>query len=453
MRLLRTTRWWSVRGDAMRQLGVVVWLGVLALLVLRLLASLNEVDSGITAGVGPDGSYVANVRVGSVAWFMGAEPGATYVAWPDGGGGQVITAERELGLDDAMPPRGWWAVGVAVVALVVSRGLRRWLPTLTSALLVGVTSFLAWELLGVAFMPLALLVVVVPTLVIGIGWLMGASGGRHRVVIAAATVAAITLEVGALATATRGTWRGIWAVASLTPAILAVGVAALTWVIVVRRAMATQGAGNESVAAAMVENTSAGRTALWSASERWRDDRAHWIHDAVLPQLATGIHDIESGHDAAGAASLHHLAEGLREGLEEDQLTVLRVGGLPAALENALAAARDEGFTCNLTVDAEGDAPPWPVLVGAWRVAQEAIGNARRHSGADRISVAATVRPDHLLLAVSDDGVGVTDEDLSRRRGHIGLQSMTDATQAVQASLEFMTRSPTGLSVRFEWGR
>jgi len=224
-------------------------------------------------------------------------------------------------------------------------------------------------------------------------------------------------------------------------------------VIVVRRAMATQGAGNESVAAAMVENTSAGRTALWSASERWRDDRAHWIHDAVLPQLATGIHDIESGHDAAGAASLHHLAEGLREGLEEDQLTVLRVGGLPAALENALAAARDEGFTCNLTVDAEGDAPPWPVLVGAWRVAQEAIGNARRHSGADRISVAATVRPDHLLLAVSDDGVGVTDEDLSRRRGHIGLQSMTDATQAVQASLEFMTRSPTGLSVRFEWGR
>ncbi len=251
-------------------------------------------------------------------------------------------------------------------------------------LLVGVTSFLAWELLGVAFMPLALLVVVVPTLVIGILWFMGASGRRHRVALAAATVAATVLEVSALATATRGTWRGIWAVTSLAPAIIAVGVAALTWVIVVRRATATQGAGNGSVAAAMVENTSAGRTALRSASERWRDDRAHWIHDAVLPQLATGYHDIESGHDGAGAASLHHLAEGLREGFEEDQLTVLRVGGLSAALEGAVAAARDEGFACDLTVDAEGDAPPWPVLVGAWRVAQEAIINARRHSGADR---------------------------------------------------------------------
>lgn len=451
-RLQATKRWWD-GVDTMRLLGVIAWLGALALFAFRLLGSAQAIDSGITTRVGPDGWSVADVRVGSVAWLLGVEPGDAYLPWPDGAGGQVTTPEGDLSLGDTVPPLEWWPVGAAIVGLAVARGFQSWLPTLTSVVLVGVASFLAWELLGVVVMPLALAVIVVPTLVLGIQGLMGSLARQARLALVVGLLAVVFVEVGALASATPGTWRGIWAAASLGPALAAVVVSVMLWAIAVRRAMATHGATPGSITVAMVANTAAGRTALWGASERSRDDRAHWIHDAVLPQLATGIRDIESGHEAAGAATLRQLAEGLREDLEEDQLTVLRVGGLPAAVADALDAAREDGFECDLSVDAEGAPPPWPVMVAVWRVAQEAIGNARRHSGGDRISVAARVRHDHVVLDVSDDGVGLVGADLSRRPGHLGMQSMTDTARAARASLRFVPRSPSGLMVRFEWQR
>ena len=216
----------SFEGRHVRYLGPIVWAAILTLLALRLLASLDGIDAGLT--VSPDRSYVSGVRVGSVAWTLGVEPGDGYVRSPMNGGGLILGSEPELGLADELPPREWWPIASVILLLVSAIVVRRWAPTLASVLVVAASALLAWELLGVVVMPLALAVVLVPTLVVGIRWIMGASGRRHRGALAAVTVAAIALEVGALATATKGTWRGIWAVASLAPVVVAVGVAALT---------------------------------------------------------------------------------------------------------------------------------------------------------------------------------------------------------------------------------
>jgi signal transduction histidine kinase len=429
----------------------MAWLAVIALLVVRLLASIQDVPSGATIRDGPDGLYVADVQVGSLAWFLGITPGHTYTPSADGGGGLVVGTERDVELPETLPPYPWWPLVAAMAALVVALVSHAAAPSLAVVAMVGATTLLLWELVGAIVMPLALAVVAVPTLVLGMRWLMVAPRGRPRVAFAAAILGAIALEAGALATATRDTWRAVWGGATVIPAVLAIAVAGIMWAIAVRRSLAGVDATSRSFANAMVATTTAGRVALWSASERSRDERARWVHDTVLPRLSTGIREIDSGHEATGSGVLSRLVDDLRAGLEQEQLTVLRAGGMGAALNDALEEARAEGFACDLSIDGTDARPPWPVVVAAWRVAQEAIANARQHSGGDRIAVTLVMGDDRLVLDVSDDGVGLDHEALARRRGHIGMQAMARAAEAVGAAVRFMPATPRGLTVRFGW--
>jgi signal transduction histidine kinase len=167
--------------------------------------------------------------------------------------------------------------------------------------------------------------------------------------------------------------------------------------------------------------------------------------------LSTAIREIDSGHKATGSRVLSRLVDDLRARLEQEQLTVLRAGGMGAALNDALEEARAEGFACDLSIDGTGARPPWPVVVAGWRVAQEAIANARQHSGGDRITVTLAMGDDRFVLDVSDDGVGLDHQALARRRGHIGIQAMAKAAEAVGAAVRFMPATPRGLTVRFGW--
>ncbi len=436
---------------AMPWLATVAWAVVIGLLALRLVASLHGAPSGATIREGPDGVYVAEVQVGSLAWFLRITPGDVYIPWPDGGGGQVVGPDWDVDIPETLPPLSWWPVLAAIAALVVALVGHAAVPSLAVVAMVGATTLLLWDLVGAIVMPLALAVVAVPTLVLGMRWLMGAPRGRRRVAFAAAIVGAIALEAGALATATRDTWRAVWGGATLIPAVLAIAVAGIMWAIAVRRSLAGVDATSRSFANAMVATTAAGRVALWSVSERSRDERARWVHDTVLPRLSTAIREIDSGHEATGSGVLARLVDDLRAGLEQEQLTVLRAGGMGAALNDALEEARAEGFACDLSIEGADARPPWPVVVAAWRVAQEAITNARQHSGGDRIAVTLVMGDDRLVLDVSDDGVGLDHEALARRRGHIGKQAMARAAEAVGAAVRLMPAAPRGLTVRFGW--
>lgn len=436
---------------AMPWLVIVAWAAVIGLLALRLVASLHGAPSGATVRVGPDGSHVADVQVGSLAWFLGITPGDAYIPWPDGDGGLVLGPVRDVELPATVPPLPWWPVAAAGVALAVAFVARRSAPSLAVVVMVAAAALLAWDLPWVIVMPLALVVVGIPTLVLGLRWLADWRHARRSVTLACAIVVAFALEVGALATATRDTWRPVWAGATLIPLLLATGVATIAWAVAIRRSLRDSDATSRSIVNAMVESTTAGRAALWGAGERWRDERAQWVHDTVLPQLSMAGRDIDAGHGTSGSDVLRRLTDDLRAGLEQEQLTVLRAGGMRAALDDALEEARAEGFACDLSVDARGDGPLWPVVVAAWRVAQEAIANARQHSGGDRIAVTLLMGDDRIVLDVSDDGVGLDHEALARRRGHIGIQAMARAAEAVGATVRFMPATPRGLTVRFGW--
>jgi two-component system sensor histidine kinase UhpB len=76
---------------------------------------------------------------------------------------------------------------------------------------------------------------------------------------------------------------------------------------------------------------------------------------------------------------------------------------------------------------------------------QEAITNACRHSGAERISVSLKIDGDDLFVEVSDDGRGFGPETPPG----VGLSSMRERAAIIGAELQIQSEPGRGTSVRF----
>ncbi|MEU4427220.1 sensor histidine kinase [Actinoplanes sp. NPDC024001] len=92
----------------------------------------------------------------------------------------------------------------------------------------------------------------------------------------------------------------------------------------------------------------------------------------------------------------------------------------------------------------EGTPRPLPraVEATAYRIVQEAVANAVRHSGARRIEVRLGYLPDGLSLTVTDDGHGITGPPGN------GLHGMTERARGLGGWLHATPRDERGFEVR-----
>jgi len=81
----------------------------------------------------------------------------------------------------------------------------------------------------------------------------------------------------------------------------------------------------------------------------------------------------------------------------------------------------------------------------AFRVAQEALHNALRHSGASEISVTLSRTRGRVILEVADDGTGF---DPGLASGGLGLASMRERAAAVGGVLRVTSAPGAGTKVR-----
>ncbi len=200
------------------------------------------------------------------------------------------------------------------------------------------------------------------------------------------------------------------------------------------------------------------RRAEFAAAEEERGRVAREIHDSPLQDLAAVIRRLEANPAAGGEASaLRDVAAQLREvasSLRSPVLDDLGVGPALQDLGEAFEAAWP-GRRVAVEVDdysARGGRPPAEVEMAAFRIAQEASGNALRHGGGSAVRISATVDPGAVEVAVADDGPGI-DRDAAaraRRAGHFGLDSMRERAAAVGGRLE-VESGPGGTRVRFTW--
>jgi PAS domain S-box-containing protein len=104
-----------------------------------------------------------------------------------------------------------------------------------------------------------------------------------------------------------------------------------------------------------------------------------------------------------------------------------------------------------LTVRGEIQRLPSNLEIGAYRVAQEALSNARRHSGATRVAVRLEFLPGSVRLEVSDNGRGfdfpkaMTDSAIN---GRMGLAGMIERAEILGGSLRLETSPGAGTRVQ-----
>jgi signal transduction histidine kinase len=98
----------------------------------------------------------------------------------------------------------------------------------------------------------------------------------------------------------------------------------------------------------------------------------------------------------------------------------------------------------NDCVDVPLDAPE--VSMHLYRIAQEAVANAVKHSGATEIKIAMKLADDWLELRVEDNGKGMPPTTRTRVEG-MGLRTMHYRAQALEAGLSFDSRPQGGTLV------
>lgn len=200
---------------------------------------------------------------------------------------------------------------------------------------------------------------------------------------------------------------------------------------------------------------------LTIAEERSR--LAHELHDAVSQKLfslrltAQAAAALIDRDPVRAKGELHQVALLAAEAADELRAAVVELR--PAALdEDGLVATLrtqaqllDRAHSAHVTFTSRGvRALPAAQEEALLRVAQEALHNALRHSGAGRVDVTLEKRGPGAVLRVVDDGGGFEPTATRRAGRHLGLVSMRDRASGVGGRLTVESAPGKGTTIEME---
>jgi PAS domain S-box-containing protein len=151
---------------------------------------------------------------------------------------------------------------------------------------------------------------------------------------------------------------------------------------------------------------------------------------------------IEIEHDVAEAI------ERLRSLLFELRPTALERDGLVPALRlYAEHTARAAGWTVEV-LDQLTDEPDADMAALLYRIAQEAIVNARKHARATTLRIEAVSAAEGAMIRVIDDGAGFTpDLNATAEPGHLGLTTMVERAELAGGWVRVLSTPGAGTTV------
>ena len=226
---------------------------------------------------------------------------------------------------------------------------------------------------------------------------------------------------------------------------------------VVQRALAAI-AQQEALVAAQAEHKRLEREIL-AASERERLTIGADLHDGLGQQLtALELVCTALKEDAAGnpdfAKRLGTMGRMLREAIAQTRSLargLVPVGSEPDALQNGLTELA-EGINALGRVRCHFDSPEPISLTNAfvaghlYRIAQEAVNNAVKHSRAKKITIRLARKNGALVLEIADDGTGLV-KTRTNERG-LGLGVMHHRAGAIGAELAVISKRGEGVTIR-----
>jgi two-component system sensor histidine kinase UhpB len=202
------------------------------------------------------------------------------------------------------------------------------------------------------------------------------------------------------------------------------------------------------------ERRRAGSAAL-RAQEEERARVARDLHDEVNQSLTGVLLHLEAARAAAPPelkAELDQTKKAANQAMSE--LLTLARQLRPTALDDLGLRAAVEGLTESfdagdiaISFSAEGEFTTLPedVQLVVYRVAQEALSNAARHSAASNIDVSLARRHGDVTLEVRDDGSGFA---FAESETGLGLAGMRERSLLVDGHLNIESRPGNGTTVR-----
>ena len=182
-------------------------------------------------------------------------------------------------------------------------------------------------------------------------------------------------------------------------------------------------------------------THLVKAKEEERHRVASDIHDDSVQVMTAVAIELERlarrATDPEHQAALQRLEERVRQALGRLRTMVFELRP-PALDEEGLVSALrlyleefmlDTGITYDLNNSLEEE-PDSATRLVLYRIAQEALTNVRKHSGAGQVSVELARRNGGVGLLISDDGAGFDPDSAAiATPGHIGLSEMRERAE------------------------
>jgi len=196
---------------------------------------------------------------------------------------------------------------------------------------------------------------------------------------------------------------------------------------------------------------------LLKAQDDERSHLARELHDDINQQMALLEIDLEllsagaegktrefAGHAVTRAQAITRSIHDLSHRLHPARLRLI---GLVSALSGLQRDLAREGVAISFTHENVPPAIPPDLTLCVFRVVQEALHNALKHSGARQASVHLSGEPGALAVTIADSGTGF---DVKNAWGKgLGLLSMSERLEAVGGMLDVRSSPGSGTSVRF----
>jgi two-component system, NarL family, sensor kinase len=202
------------------------------------------------------------------------------------------------------------------------------------------------------------------------------------------------------------------------------------------------------------------------ASDMERRRIAADLHDGTVQRLAGVSLSLAASANALGGAedggkassALTRAAAETRETIRELRTLLVDIypptlqrSGLLAAMNDLVAPLRAAGIAVTLDIPEDLQLPSGTEAL-LYRVAQEALRNARTHGEPTTVEISIEVHSRSAMLCVSDNGRGFgPDDGDDRDRGdHFGLRLMRDLADHAGGTLQVLSSPGHGTLVRLE---
>ncbi|MEJ2555222.1 MAG: response regulator [Anaerolineae bacterium] len=215
-------------------------------------------------------------------------------------------------------------------------------------------------------------------------------------------------------------------------------------------------------AALAIENSRLRSQIRQAAASAERERLARDLHDAVTQTLfsasliAEAIPRVWERHPAEGRDGLDELRQLTRGALAEmrTMLVELRPTALTEKPVGELLRHLTEAVTSRtripVTLRVEGDTSLEPdVQIVLYRIAQEALNNVAKHSGARQVLISLRCQPRQVSLEISDDGRGFDPGDVLPDQ--LGLGIMRERAESIGAEIRIASQPERGTQVEVHW--